>query len=88
MRQSIHSMDRREWRATGARLYAKHGTDLPQAKLDEMTVAKIRWQYARKQRLIEMLNSSYSAAGLARRYGLHIRTVEKILRRDTWAHVK
>ncbi|NHR08375.1 hypothetical protein HA052_24595 [Chromobacterium haemolyticum] len=88
MRGSKHNMDRREWQSTGARLYAKHGTELPQAKADEAVVARIRRLHARKQRLIERLNRDYSAAGLARRFGLHVRTVEKMLRRESWAHVR
>lgn len=88
MRGSKHNMDRREYCATGARLYALHGTELPQAKADEAVVTKIRRLHARKQRLIERLNRDYSAAGLARRFGLHVRTVEKMLRRESWAHVR
>lgn len=90
IRGSKHNMDRREWQATGARLYTRRGTELPQAKADEAVVAKIRRLHARKQRLMERLNRDYSAAGLARRFGfgLHVRTVEKMLRRESWAHVR
>jgi hypothetical protein len=86
-RESKHNLDRREWRSTGARLYAKHETELPQAKVDEAMVAKIRRLHDRKQRLIARINKDYSAAGLGRRFGPHQRTIEKILRRETWAHV-
>lgn len=88
MRGSKHNMDRREWQSTGARLYARRGTELPQSKADEAVVAKIRRLHARKQRLIEQLNHDYSAAGLARRFGLSLRSVERILSRECWAHVK
>lgn len=87
-RPSRHNMDRREYRATGARLHARRGTELPQAKLDEETVKKIRRLHARKQRLIEQLNRKYSAAGLAASLGVHVRTVEKVLQRDSWFHVR
>lgn len=87
-RGSRHNMDRREYRATGARMYARRGTELPQAKLDEATVARIRRLHARKQRLVAHLNRKYSAAGLAASLGIHVRTVEKVLRGDTWFHVR
>jgi hypothetical protein len=86
-RNSKHGMDRHEYRATGARLTAVRGSDLPQAIATEKLVAMIRRQHARKQRLIQRLNAQYSAAALAKRHGLHVRTVEKILRRESWAHV-
>lgn len=86
-RNSKTGMSRHEYLASGARLYAVRGSKLPQAIVNEALVAKIRHQYARKQRLIQQLNATYSAAALAKRYGLHPRTVEKILRRETWAHV-
>lgn len=87
-RGSRHNMDRREYLATGARLYAQRGTELPQAKLDEETVARIRRQHARKKRLVAMLNSKYSAAGIAASLGVHPRTIEKVLRGESWFHVR
>lgn len=86
-RGSKHNMDRHTYEATGARLYALRGSQLPQAVADEALVAKIRRQHARKVRLIALLNQRYSAAGIAKRYGLSTRAVERIIARDTWAHV-
>jgi hypothetical protein len=83
-----HNMDRHEYLSTGARMYARRGEDLPQSKLDVETVAWIRRQHARKQRLIQRLNEQYSAAGMAERLGVHVRTVEKALRRESWAAVR
>lgn len=67
---------------------AKRGSALPQAKLDEATAARILRLYRRKQRLVQQLNARYSAAAIARREGLHRRTVEKLVARDSWAHIK
>lgn len=88
MRRSKHNLDRATWQASGSRLYAKRGTDLPQARLTEADIAAIRRQHQRKQRLIARLNAAYSAASFAARYGVHVRTIEKALRADTWSHVR
>lgn len=81
-------MDRHEYLSTGARMYAKRGEELPQSKLDAETVALIRRQHERKQRLVKQLNERYSAAAIAKRLGVHKRTVEKALQRDSWAAVR
>lgn len=86
-RGSRHNLDRHAYLAGATRLYAVRGSALPHAVVDEALVAHIRRQHARKQRLIQRLNARYSAAALAQRYGLHLRTVEKILARESWAHV-
>lgn len=87
-RRSIHNMTRDEYLGNGARLYAKQGADLPQAKLTAATVALIRRQHDRKLRLIAKLNETYSAAAMAARHGVHVRTIEKALRRESWASAR
>ena len=67
-------------------LYARRGTDC-NAKLDDKTVAWIKRQHARKQKLVKKLNDRYGAKGLAQQLGLHVRTVERILQRSGWVHV-
>lgn len=79
-------MTRDEYRATGAKLTAKRGSELPHAKLTEDDAVAIRKLHARKQRAIARLNERYSAAGIAKRYGVHVRTVERILQRTGWVH--
>jgi glutamate 5-kinase len=69
------------------RLSAKRGSDLPQSKLDEKEVIKIRRQYAKAQLAIARIQSRWTAKGIARTYGLHHRTIEKILSGATWTHV-
>lgn len=64
-RGSRHNMDRHEFLASGARLYALRGQQLPHARLTESDIAKIRRLHAQKKRLVERLNRRYSAAGLA-----------------------
>lgn len=63
-----------------ARAYAKRGSDLPHAKLDESQVKAARAEYRPFCR-------TFGVPALARRYGVHRRTMEKIITRETWSHV-
>lgn len=68
-------------------MFAKRGTELPQAKLTEDDVRLIRQVHAEARAEIARLHKSCSAKALAEKFGVHHRTVEKILSRETWAHV-
>ena len=59
-----------------ARLYASRGTELPHAKLDEDRVREIREN-----------RQGMTARQLAKQFGVHYRTVEKIRHGETWVHV-
>ena len=69
------------------RIKVKRGSALPQSKLTEEEVRKIRRQYAKAKLLVARIQSRWTAKGIARAYGLHHRTVEKILSGETWTHV-
>lgn len=82
-------MTRDEYRGGGsARIACKRGIELPQSKLTEDQVRMIRRQHARKVALVARLNELYSAKGLAKLLGVHHRTVEKVLQRNGWVHVR
>ena len=81
-------MTRQEYLTTGAYLNCKRGEELPQSKLTVDQVRMIQRQHARKQALIKRLNERYSAKGLAKLLGVHHRTVEKVLQRNGWIHVR
>ncbi len=66
--------------------FCRRGKDLPQSKLDESSVNLIRELHAYKVAEIKKLNDSLSAAGLAEKFGVHVRTIEKALRYETWKH--
>ncbi len=66
---------------------AKHGNDLPQAKLTPLLVVEIRRRNEEKQKRIAELNAKYSAKAMADDLGVHVRTIEKVLRYETWRHV-
>lgn len=63
------------------------GSELPQSKLNETLVARIRQQHAAKEAEKRRLDAEYSAHALAKQYGVHYRTIEKILSYETWRHV-
>lgn len=65
----------------------KRGTDLPQAKLTDRDVKLIRALHAFKQKQIKLLNETLSAKILATKFGVHPRTIEKILTYRGWRHV-
>lgn len=56
-------------------------------RLTESDAKSIRELHAWKQGEIDRLNTIASMSALAERFGVHVRTVEKILAYETWRHV-
>jgi hypothetical protein len=56
-------------------------------KLTPDDVRLIRSAHDHKQAEIARLNSEHSAQGLADKFGVHVRTIEKVLNYSTWRHV-
>lgn len=77
---------RREY-VQDARLLCKRGSDLPHAKLTSADIAAIRSAQAERVRLRKMIDDELSNGALAAKYGVHPRTIEKVLARETWVHV-
>jgi len=73
---------------TGRRLGAAHGSELPQAKLNEKLVLRVRAEHAAKERMKRWLDQAYGSAALARRYGVSKNTMDKVLSYQTWRHVR
>lgn len=69
------------------RLSVKRGEDLPQSKMTESDVIKARHDYERARLLIAKIQNKYSQKGLARKYNVHPRTMEKLLSGETWSHI-
>lgn len=63
------------------------GEELPQSKLNETLVRRIREEHASKERQKRELDAQFSAAALAKRYGVAKTTIEKVLTYATWRHV-
>lgn len=65
---------------------AKRGSDLPQSKLNEDDVRLIRGlvehREYEKKKLAELTN-----AKIAEKFGVHIRTIDRITAGENWGHV-
>lgn len=70
-----------------ARELAPRGQDLPQAKLLEMDIIDIRSAKRQREALLKHIRDNLSNAALARRHGVHERTIEKIVSYESWGHV-
>ena len=66
---------------------AKRGIDLPQTKLGEDEVRYIRSAVERRIELRNEINETLSNAALAEKYGVHQRTIEKIISYETGRHI-
>lgn len=69
-------MTRHEYRQYGALMTARRGTDLPHARLDEDKVRAIRAN-----------RHGWTAWQWAQNLGVHVRTIDKVRDRRSWAHV-
>lgn len=69
------------------RLQVKRGSDLPQAELTEDDVRSIRVSVALREQYRAQARV-LSNAHLAHRYGVHPRTIEKVIAGESWGHVE
>ena len=83
---SMPTLTRKEY-LSRAREFAKRGQALPQAKLLDLDVIDIRSKHRQRQNLLKYIKDNLSNAALCREYGIHPRTLEKILSRQTWTHL-
>lgn len=84
--QKAQAMNREDYlRGPGA--YAKCGMDLPQTKLPPDAIRKIREAAQKRELLRREINEKYSNAALAKEWGVHPRTIEKVLSYETGRHV-
>jgi hypothetical protein len=65
-----------------------HGSALPQARLNETLVARLRAEFEIKERLKRFLDAEYGAEAQAKRYRVSVNTIHKALTYATWRHVK
>lgn len=68
------------------RLRVLRGADLPQSKFNDDDVRLIRAAVRERKRL-KREASALSNCSLARKFGVHTRTIEKIVQGETWVHV-
>jgi len=68
------------------RLKVKRGSELPWTKLDESDVELIHALFSERNRLKKEL-SSLTNKSIAEKFGVHLRTIERISAGETWIHV-
>lgn len=79
-------MPRSEW-TLRAREFCARGTELPQTKLLPMDIGTIRSAFRQRQALLKHIRENLSNEALAKQFGVHVRTIEKVLSRETGSHV-
>lgn len=70
-----------------ARELAPRGQDLPHAKLLDLDVLAIRSAARQRESLRQHIRDNLSNEALARQFGVHVRTIEKVLSAESWSHV-
>jgi hypothetical protein len=81
-RGSRHNIDRDTYlRDIGQ--YVARGQDLPHTKLLDMDVIDIRSAARQRKKLLQYIRDNLSNEALAKRHGVHVRTIEKALSRET-----
>ena len=86
MRGSKHNLNRDEWEQRRTE-YAARGQDLQHAKLLDLDVIAIRSAKKQREALLKHIRENLSNAALARQFGVHERTIEKAVSRETWNHI-
>ena len=71
-----------------ARINAKRGMELPQTKLPTAAIVEIRKFAAMREQLRREITEKYSNEALARKWGVHVRTIEKVISYETARHVR
>ncbi len=85
-RGSKHGLHRDEWEQRRTEFCAR-GQDLPQSKLIDLDVIAIRSAKKQREALLKHIRENLSNAALARQFGVHERTIEKAVARETWNHL-
>ena len=81
-RGSRHRIDRDTY-LRDAGQYAPRGQELPHTKLLDIDVIDIRSAARQRAQLMKHIRDNLSNAALAKRHGVHVRTIEKALSRET-----
>ena len=67
--------------------HARRGMDLPWSKLTPLEVDAIRSAARQRDNLRKYIRENLSNAALAKSFGVHEATIEKVLSGATWSHV-
>lgn len=85
-RGSKHGLHRDEWEQRRTE-FVKRGMELPQSKLMPLDVAEIRSAARQRDKLRDHIRNNLSNAALARKFGVHERSIEKVLSQEAWSHI-
>lgn len=80
------TLDRHEYQQR-ARELAPRGQELPQAKLLEIDVIDIRSASRQRIKMLQYIRDNLSNDALAKRYGISVSTLEKVVTYQTWGHL-
>lgn len=80
------SLTRQEYQSRRTE-FAPRGHDLPQTKLLALDVISIRSASRQRIALLRHIRENLSNDALASQFGVHRRTIEKVLSRETASHV-
>lgn len=67
--------------------FAARGNELPQTKLLAIDIVSIRSASRQRQALLKHIRENLCNEALARQFNVHVRTIEKVLSRETGSHV-
>lgn len=67
--------------------FAPRGVDLPQTKLLPLDIGTIRSAARQRESLRKYIADNLSNEALAKAHGVHVRTIEKVLSRETGSHI-
>ena len=67
--------------------FAARGNDLPQTKLLAIDIMTIRSAARQRPALLKHIRENLSNEAVAKQFGVHVRTIEKVLSRETGSHV-
>jgi hypothetical protein len=79
-------MNREEYQSRRTE-FALRGQELGQAKLCDLDVIAIRSAARQRESLRAHIRDTLSNDALAKQFGVHVRSIEKIMTRQTWTHI-
>lgn len=79
-------MDRQEYISRRTE-FAPRGQELPQTKLLALDIVSIRSSARQRENLRKHIRDNLSNDALAKQYGVHVRTIEKVLSYETGSYV-
>jgi hypothetical protein len=87
MRKAERNYMHRDEYMSRAREFALRGQELPQAALLDLEVIEIRRAHKQREELLEFIREELSNAALSKKFKVHVRTIERIVQRETWSHL-